>query len=255
MATAGGPDPREGATVNRRFPVRDLAAVVLATLALAACGDTSTPVTSVSGDAIPFNIGNTKRLAGATVWVLEHPEKRMVTGEDGHFAFDGIPVGSEATFVLEKAGYHLIQTGTHRVPREGLRLVTFQVVSDDVFDAFAGVVGIAPDPNDCQIATTVTRVGRSLYDPGAHGEAGATVTIDPPLPAANGPIYFNSNVVPDRSRTETSDDGGVVFVNVPPGVYVLEAHKPGVEFLPVTITCRAGLLVNSSPPWGLQALD
>jgi len=229
--------------------------VALAVIALAACGDTSTQVASVSGDAIPFNIGNTKRLAGATVWVLEHPEKRMVTGEDGHFAFDGLPVGSNATLVLEKSGYHPIQTGTHRVTPEGLERVTFQVVSDEVFAAFAGVVGVVPDPNDCQVATTVTRVGRSLYDPGAHGEAGATVTIDPPLPAANGPIYFDSNVVPNRARTETSDDGGVVFVQVPPGVYELRAYKPGVEFLPVTITCRAGLLVNSSPPWGLQALD
>jgi len=229
--------------------------VALAAITLAACGDTSTQVASVSGDAIPFNIGNTKRLAGATVWVLEHPEKRMVTGEDGHFAFDGLPVGSNATLVLEKEGYHPIQTGTHRVTPEGLERVTFQVVSDEVFAAFAGVVGVVPDPNDCQVATTVTRVGRSLYDPGAHGEAGATVTIDPPLPAANGPIYFDSNVVPNRARTETSDDGGVVFVQVPPGVYELRAYKPGVEFLPVTITCRAGLLVNSSPPWGLQAVE
>lgn len=239
--------------MHRSHPTRGL--VALAAIVLAACGDTSTQVASVSGDAIPFNIGNTKRLAGATVWVLEHPEKRMVTGEDGHFAFDGLPVGSNATLVLEKSGYHPIQTGTHRVTPEGLERVTFQVVSDEVFAAFAGVVGVVPDPNDCQVATTVTRVGRSLYDPGAHGEAGATVTIDPPLPAANGPIYFDSNVVPNRARTETSDDGGVVFVQVPPGVYELRAYKPGVEFLPVTITCRAGLLVNSSPPWGLQALD
>lgn len=239
--------------MHRSHPTRGL--VALAAIVLAACGDTSTQVASVSGDAIPFNIGNTKRLAGATVWVLEHPEKRMVTGEDGHFAFDGLPVGSNATLVLEKSGYHPIQTGTHRVTPEGLERVTFQVVSDEVFAAFAGVVGVVPDPNDCQVATTVTRVGRSLYDPGAHGEAGATVTIDPPLPAANGPIYFGSNVVPNRARTETSDDGGVVFVQVPPGVYELRAYKPGVEFLPVTITCRAGLLVNSSPPWGLQALD
>lgn len=239
--------------MHRSHPTRGL--VALAAIVLAACGDTSTQVASVSGDAIPFNIGNTKRLAGATVWVLEHPEKRMVTGEDGHFAFDGLPVGSNATLVLEKSGYHPIQTGTHRVTPEGLERVTFQVVSDEVFAAFAGVVGVVPDPNDCQVATTVTRVGRSLYDPGAHGEAGATVTIDPPLPAANGPIYFDSNVVPNRARTETSDDGGVVFVQVPPGVYELRAYKPGVEFLPVTITCRAGLLVNSSPPWGLQALE
>lgn len=213
------------------------------------------PKEQIPGDAIPFNIGHTKRLAGATASVLEHPGKRMVTGEDGRFAFDGLPVGSEVTLVLEKAGYHPIQTGTHRVTAEGLERVTFQVVSDEVFSAFAGVVGVVPDPGACQVATTVTRVGRSLYDPGAHGEAGATVTIEPPLPAANGPIYFNSSVVPDRTRTETSDDGGVVFVQVPPGVYELRARKPGVEFRPVTITCRAGLLVNASPPWGLQALE
>ena len=103
--------------------------------------------------------------------------------------------------------------------------------------------------------TTVTRVGKSLYDPGAHGEEGATVTLDPGLPADHGPIYFDSTVMPNFGQTESSDDGGVLFVNVPPGEYVWTAHKQGVEFSPVKMKCRAGWLVNASPPWGLQALE
>ena len=35
---------------------------------------------------------------------------------------------------------------------------------------------IEPDESQyCQMVTTVTRVGKSIYDAGAHGEAGATV--------------------------------------------------------------------------------
>lgn len=239
------------------FPVfRPVAAALAVALLFAACGgDGPAPRATVSGDAIPFNVGHQARLEGAVIGLLEDPSRTFVTGGDGHFAFDGVPVGSEVTLVLEKPGYHPIQTGTHRVPPGGLDRVTFQVVTDAIFDAFAAIVDVVPDPAACQVATTVTRVGRSLYDPGAHGEAGATVTIDPPLPPGHGPIYFNSSVVPDRSRTETSDDGGVVFVQVPPGRYVLEAHKPGVEFEPVVILCRPGLLVNASPPRGLQARE
>ena len=100
----------------------------------------------------------------------------------------------------------------------------------------------------------MTRVGKSLYDPGAHGEDGATVAIDPPLPPEHGPIYFSSNVIPDRSLTETTDYGGAVYIQVPPGQYVLTASKPGVEFAQVKVKCRPGVLVNASPPWGLQAV-
>jgi hypothetical protein len=231
-------------------------AAVVAVVAFAACGDGDHQQTaSVSGDAIPFDNGPDGRVAGAQVWILEHPERRLTTGSDGHFSFDGLEVGSEVTLVMEHPDYHLIQTGTHVVPADGIERLTFQAVSYAVYDAFAAVVGIVPDEaNACQMPTTVTRVGRSIYDPGAHGEAGAVVTIEPPLSAEHGPIYFNSAVVPDRSLSETSDDGGVVFVQVPPGEYVLTASKPGVQFRQVKMKCRAGVLVNASPPWGLQAL-
>ena len=102
-------------------------------------------------------------------------------------------------------------------------------------------------------------MGKSLYDPGAHGEAGATVTVTAAdgsvLGSEYGPIYFNESVLPDYSWTETSDDGGVLFVNVPPGEYLWTAEKAGVAFRSVKMKCRAGWLVNASPPWGLQALE
>jgi len=239
------------------YRTRALPALLLCVTLLAACSDGNggtTQLASVSGDAIPFN-GGDGRIAGATVSILELPDERVVTGSDGHFVFDGIPVGAEVSLVLEHPDYHLIQTGTHVVPPEGLERITFQAVTYDVYAALGALLGIVPDEEHaCQMATTVTRVGRSLYDPGAHGEAGATVTIEPPLAPEHGPIYFNERVLPDPSRTETSEDGGVLYLQVPPGEYVLTAHKPGVEFVQLKMTCRAGVLVNASPPWGLQAL-
>jgi hypothetical protein len=217
---------------------------------------------SLSGDVFPFNVGHTARLDRARISILEYPMKRMTTGPDGHFNFDGLEEGTEVTLVMERPilvfgqYYHLIQTGTIPLGPDGAERVTFQAVTHLVYTLLALYIRLVPDDdNACQMVTTVTRVGKSLYDPGAHGEEGATVTVDPPLPPEHGPIYFNSSVLPDRSLTETSDDGGVLYVNVPPGEYVLTAHKPGVEFRPVKMKCRSGYLVNASPPWGLQALE
>jgi hypothetical protein len=233
-------------------------AIVVSLAAIVGCGDghgDRARLAAVSGDAIPFDHGPDGRVSGAAIWILEHPERRLTTGADGHFFFDGLEVGSEVTLVMEHPDYHLIQTGTHVVPESGIERLTFQAVTHEIYDAFAAIVGVVPDEqNACQVPSTVTRIGKSVYDAGAHGEAGATVTIDPPLPPEHGPIYFNSQVIPDRSLTETSDDGGVVFIQVPPGEYVLTASKPGVEFRDVKIKCRAGVLVNASPPWGLQAI-
>jgi hypothetical protein len=211
---------------------------------------------SVSGDVIPFNVGADARLRGAKISILEHPEKRMTTGEDGHFQFDGLEEGSEVTLILEHPEYHPIQTGTITPGPNGAERITFQAVNYMTYMLLAAVLGVDPDEeNLCQMVTTVTRVGKSLYDEGAHGEAGAAVTIDPPLPSEHGPIYFNSSVLPDRSLTETSDDGGVLFLQVPPGEYVWTATKPGVTFTHVKMKCRSGWVINASPPWGLQALE
>lgn len=207
---------------------------------------------TLSGDAIPFTDGPDGRVSGAFIYVLERPELHMTTGPDGHFEFTGLAIGSEISLRLQRARYAPIQTGTVTLGDAGAERVTFQAVSTSMYNALAAIVEITPDPTRCQLVTTVTRIGRSVYDTGAHGEADVVVTIDPPLPAEHGPVYFNASVVPERTLTMTSDDGGVLYTNVPPGTYTLTGTKAGAVFTTVKAKCEAGWLVNASPPWGLQ---
>src|SRR5690242_6893333 len=53
-----------------------------------------------------------------------------------------------------------------------------------------------------------------------------------------------------RALNATSLDGGVTFLNVPPGDYILEAKKDGMTFSKVAITARKGVVVNASHPNG-----
>jgi hypothetical protein len=208
---------------------------------------------SVSGHAIPFIGGPDGRIEDARIAILEHPEREVTTSADGAFLFDGLEEGSEVTLTMDALGYHPIQTGTIRLGAAGATRVTFQAPTFEIYAALAALLQVTPDEaNRCQMVTTVTRVGKSVYDPGAHGEAGVTVTTAPALPAEHGPIYFNELVLPDRSLVETSEDGGALHIQVPPGEYVWTAHKPGVLISRIKQKCRAGFLVNASPPWGLQ---
>jgi hypothetical protein len=97
--------------------------------------------------------------------------------------------------------------------------------------------------------------------------------------AEEGPIYFNDEVLPDRSRSYSSLDGGVLLLNVDPSDYTLSAscvddptdliaeYPPAenegeslgcqtedVQFESVLMKCRAGVFLNASPSYGLQAL-
>jgi len=208
---------------------------------------------TLRGDVLPFHLVPDGRLAGATISILEHPERQVITGADGHFEFDDLEEGSEVTLVLSHPDYHPIQNGTMRLGPAGAGLVTFQAVVTPIFQALAALLQITPDEEHaCQMVTTFTRFGKTMYDTGAHGEAGALVQLAPPLPAEHGPVYFNASVLPDRTLTESSDDGGVLFIQVPPGEYVWTASKPGTAFSRVKMRCRPGFLVNASPPWGLQ---
>ncbi len=237
-----------------------LALISALAVGLTACGEdrdsattaNSPALVSLSGDATRFIAPPNGRIPNAAVWILEQPERRFVTGADGHFQFDDLLAGSEVTLVMDHPDYAPIQTGTIRLGPNGAERVTFQAPEYVVYDFYARALRIQPDSTKCQLVTTVTRRGKSIYDPGSHGEAGATVSIDPPLPAENGPVYFNADVLPDRRLRETSPDGGVAYTQVPPGEYTWTAHKPGVIFSQIKMKCRAGLLVNASPPWGLQ---
>jgi len=254
---------------------------------LAGCGEGSSPETvSFSGVAWAFNLPGTPygKIAGATVSILEMPELTTTTNAEGEFTIDGLPVGSEATPVLEHPDHPLTYAKTHLVPDTDLDNLTFQVPSNDLFGLIefglvnAGIIeGV--DPNKCQIVSTFTRYGKTIGDPGAHGEPGAVLSIAPANEAEAGPIYFGDNVLPDPSRTYSSLDGGVLLLNVEPGDYTLGAscvedktdliaeyppetnvgeslrcETEDVRFESILMKCRAGVFLNASPSYGLQAL-
>ncbi len=223
----------------------------------AGAGGASDGGVAASGNAFAFTLRG-GHIEGAYVTLLEHPERCARTAADGAFRFDGLAPGETVTLRMHHPMYPLIQTGTHALPMTGLERLTFQAPDYSIYGLLSSVTATESRPDRCQIATTVTEVGRSLYTAEfpSHGEAGATVTISPTPPEADGPIYFQyygaGQILPDRSLRETTRDGGVLFLNVTPGDYVLSAHKAGVNIRDVRVRCVAGVLVNASPPWGLQ---
>jgi hypothetical protein len=127
----------------------------------------------------------------------------------------------------------------------------------DLVGLLEDILGEESDPAACHIATTVSVKEMSLENylvP--HGVPGATVTL---CPHVREPIYFayisDALILPDPALTETSVDGGVVFLNVPPGDYVLRAQKAGTAFPAVRVRCDPGTFVNAAPPKGLHELD
>jgi hypothetical protein len=248
---------------------------------------TAEPTVSVSGIAWGFTLpgqGGYDLISNAAISVLETPELSATTNAQGEFTIDGIPVGSQATFVMEHDTYPLTYTKTHTIPDRDIDDLTFQVPNNGLYSVIEIQLGIVSDPEKCQMVSTFTRVGRTIGDEGHHGQAGAIMTIDAPESASftDGPIYFGDNVVPDRSRTYSSLDGGVLIINADPGDYTLtascvddpdqmeaflEEYPPetypeedlrcqteDVEFEAVLMKCRAGVFLNASPSYGLQAL-
>lgn len=242
---------------------------------------------SMGGIAWGFTLpgqGGYDRIVDATIYVLEQPDLRATTNADGEFTIEGIPVGSDATFVLEHARYPLTYTKTHTVPSADVTDLTFQVPNLGLYSVIEIQLGITSDPDKCQMVSTFTRYGKTIGDPGHHGQAGAVLDIDAPDGAMmeEGPIYFGDNVIPDRAREYSSLDGGVLIVNADPGDYTLSAscvsdptrvedflaeyppeqypdedlrcQTEDVPFESVRMKCRAGVFLNASPSYGLQAL-
>jgi hypothetical protein len=250
-------------------------------------GGTTGPTVSVGGIAWGFTLpgqGGYDLIKSATISVLEMPELSTETNDEGEFTIEGIPVGSQATFVLEHDRYPLTYTGTQTIPDEDITNLTFQVPNSGLYSVIEIQLGITSDPEKCQMVSTFTRYGRTIGDPGHHGQAGAVLTIDAPdgTSIEEGPIYFGDNVVPDRARNYSSLDGGVLIVNADPGDYTLSAscvpnpsvlhdelvaeyppmdypeedlrcETEDVVFEPVLMKCRPGVFLNASPSYGLQA--
>jgi hypothetical protein len=217
----------------------------------------------IRGTAYTFNTPDP--IAGAKVSLVELPDIAAVTAADGTYELT-VPAGASVTPVIEAAGHHSIhlQTFTLDAGHEGIDIdgANFQTPSDGTYVALRalikGFVGKDPfDGGSCVIVTTVSDkkvVGmtfRQFIDFHPHGKAGAVAKIDP---ASAEPIYFNKDVLPDQAQKVTSNDGGVLWSNVPPGDYTLTAQLVGTSFATVHARCESGWVVNANPVWGLHEL-
>lgn len=232
-------------------------------LVTAACGDDSTESTTppepklvtIEGDVLAFLTEVPgPRIVGAKVSILEHPEMEVVTGDDAHFRFEGLEAGSEVTLLVEHPDLKTTQTATITLGENGVNPFSIQVVPKGIFTAVEALVPLPVEEESyCVIASTVARLGGSLYVRLRQGMPGVSVTLDPPVDPESGPLYFNEDVIPDAMQESTSIDGGVLFYRVPPGDYTLRASKDDAVFNEVKLQCRAGVIVNGGPPLGFLA--
>ncbi len=230
--------------------------------ALAACQSTTVPpppATHFRGVAYTFN--TPLPIPGATVSVAELPQFTTVTDENGYYdlAVEVTVANQKVTPFIVKATFHTIylQTWTLQPGDADQTNVHFQTPDEGTFVLLSTLVGVGSKTTKCQVVTTVSdkviqgMTYEQFRDHGAHGVAGVVASATPTLPK---PIYFNAKVVPDVSLTETTDDGGVLWTDVPNGEYTLSAVHPTRQFTTIQITCTDNRIINANPPWGLHEL-
>ena len=212
----------------------------------------------IKGTAYAFD--NQAPIAGATIEARGAPGATATSDSRGHYRLH-VPAGRKVTPFIEAEGYHGFFLQTFTTHHRTLRKVNFQIPTERTYFALAALLHVKldqnGDPRRCAIVSTVsTKAIRDLsfllfVAFGAHGVPGATATASPTLPD---PVYFNDNVIPDPSLTETSTDGGVIWTEVTHGTYRVSARHPSKRFASFRATCRNGRVVNANPPWGLHQL-
>jgi hypothetical protein len=216
------------------------------------------PPVHVRGTVYTFD--NQEPIPSATVRVVEFPGLAATTGPDGSYDLT-VPDGREITLYAKAAGHHALHTQTFVTRGGDLDHVNHQDPTIGIYHALAALMSVPLDANDnptqCVVVSTFSTVNvrdlsfQGFVDYGAHGVAGATAYATPSLPP---PVYFNESVIPDRTRTESSVDGGVIWTNVPTGTYRFHGQHPSTRFASFRADCEPGRVVNANPPQGLYEL-
>lgn len=249
-------------TKTRRAAAVTCAVAATFVAGMAAQGAAAKSTVTMSGTAYEFNRVKI-RLVGAQIRVVEYPKlKTTVRNADGSYSLKVPAKAKKLTPYITFPGYSQIHLQTFSTNGKNLKNVNFQTPTIDIASALGMLLNIpiskAGQPAKCVIVSTFSTSNVRNLDfngfigYGAHGILGATASTTPKLP---GPTYFNDNVIPDPSKTESSEDGGVIWTNVPSGVYTVKASKPANKFASFKATCKPGRIVNANPPWGLYQIS
>jgi len=237
-----------------------LASTALAAFALAAPASAADTVT-ISGRAYTFN-HMSDYIEGAEIKVREIPGLSATTDASGDYELE-VPDDVNVTpYIDPPDGWNEIDLQTLHTRGEDIENANFQTPADLEYNALAAILSVPVDeetgrPAQCVIVTTASARNvrgvdyETFRERTPHGVPGAT---SEELPALDGPIYFNEFVIPDPSKTETSEDGGIVWKIVPAGTYRIVTTSPSTRFASFLATCRDGRIVNANPPWGAYEL-
>lgn len=244
--------------------------VLLACLVLLSRGTAGAEVRSGQADTVTLrgNVyafifgGNVSRLEGAVIRIAEIPGLEATAGPNGAWSME-VPDDTTITPYAEFPDYYTTHLQTFHTRGYDLNQVNFQMPEFRIYRLLAGIAEAETDPETelltkCGIVSTFfQKEGRSftdfddLHDFRPHGVVGSTASISPAVTDAT---YFNSNVYPDPLQPSSSRDGGVLWTNVPDGVYSITGSNPTTRHASFVATCEPGRLVNANPPWGLYEL-
>jgi hypothetical protein len=234
-----------------------------ATRTVAATGDTVT----ISGVAYAF-FGIDDHAPGAVVRVDEFPELSAPVAIDGSYSIE-VPDDENVTLYIDPpATYVKTYLQTFHTSGQDIDKAHFQMPREWHYNAFSALLEIPRDRDgeleDCVIVSTFSiheARDATTFDPGfkdvyPHGLPGSTATITPRLGNTKGATFFDFEplILPNPERTDSSEDGGVLWTEVPPGYYWLEPDHPTERLAPFLAHCENGRVINASPPWGFYEL-
>jgi len=244
--------------VPRRLGVGALLAV--AVLWLPGQAVSADPTVTISGRAYAFNHMDTY-LAGATIRVRELPRLSATTDANGDYSLKVPDEVNITPYIEPPPGYHQIDLQTFHTRGEPIRNANFQTPGDAEYNGLAALLSVplGPDgrPEECVIVTTASARNvrgvnyETFHERTPHGVPGATAHAEPALPQ---PVYFNESVIPDRTETATSEDGGIIWTGVPAGTYRVTTESAANRFASFLASCEPGRIVNANPPWGAYEL-
>jgi hypothetical protein len=258
-----------------------LAVLSTALLLSGASGASAAPKTvTISGKAFIFSHMDTY-ISGATIKVREFPKISATTDSLGDYVLT-VPNDSNVTpYIVSGEGLltkhaksddaptGTVQTHWNEIdlqtfhPRgEDIENANFQTPQDAEYNALKALLQIESNPEtgrpaQCAIVTTASQrdvrdtTYKGYWENTPHGVPGAT-SIE--YPALDGPIYFNEHVIPDKTATASSGDGGIIWPVVPTGSYRIITSSPSDRLASFLATCAPGRVINANPPWGAYQL-
>jgi hypothetical protein len=205
---------------------------------------------------------------GVKVWLAEYPSTRNLniqtddTGWWTMYVIKHAGVDLEFSFVYEKAGWITTKTNVITVTDQDDTDMAIQYIDPAYFEyamkPFVEAYFLGGGDFQNAMVVTVGKSWASMHDGRLpHGDPDAAAMASPALGV--GPIYFNRDVQPDPTQVLTSVDGGVTWLNVPPGnTYYVTASKIGVTYPTVKFKIDEADVANgvqlyiASPPDSLE---